>query len=102
FPEVVGMPTHVLYSRWWDKARGVADFVIGISKSVLDDIDKVDRSRRPAGAPRATARSGFFKLGAELDGAAGEGAVRDEFASVFESRAPRGTYLMVGMISPRK
>ncbi len=78
FPQVVGQPTHVLYSRWWDKARVVADFIIGISNSVLDDIDTVDRARRPAGAPRATLRSGSFKLGAELDGTLREGAIRAE------------------------
>lgn len=113
FPRVVGQPTHVLYSRWWDKARVIADFIIGISNSVLDDIDGVDRARRPAGAPRATLRSGFFKLGAELDGALREGAVRDEVKAAFaaggivpSTRYPvlstQHTYLMVGMISPRK
>ena len=124
FPQVVGQPTHVLYSQWWDKARVVADFIVGISNSVLDDIDNVDRARRPAGAPRATLRSGFFKLGAELDGALCEGTIREEVKTAFEA-AVRGsstqypvlstqysasdvpdfvpnTYLMVGMISPRK
>jgi alpha-1,2-rhamnosyltransferase len=123
FPQVVGQPTHVLYSQWWDKARVIADFIIGISNSVLDDVDNVDRSRRPAGAPRATLRSGFFKLGAELDGALQEGAIREEVKAAFAGGAgpstqypvpstqdsasnARGsvakTYLMVGMISPRK
>ena len=131
FPQVVGHATHVLYSRWWDKARVVADFVIGISKSVLDDIDQVDRARRPAGAPRATLRSAFFQLGAELDGARHDGTVRDEIKAAFgggdavrstqysvpstqssssqfssssleDDRQPVNTYLMVGMISPRK
>jgi glycosyltransferase involved in cell wall biosynthesis len=103
FPDVVGQPTHVLYSRWWDKARVVADFIIGISKSVLDDVDCVDRARRPAGAPRATLRSGSFKLGAELDGARREGTVRDEIEEAFAvDHVPANTYLMVGMISPRK
>lgn len=142
FPEVVGQPTHMLYSQWWDKASVVADFIIGISKSVLDDIDNVDRARRPAGAPRATLRSGFFQLGAELDGVSHGGLVRDEFRTAFaggpvqrirfavpgtqrsapstpdktsrtehlelntehsvRDRAGAKTYLMVGMISPRK
>lgn len=129
FPQVVGQPTHVLYGHWWDKARVVADFIIGISNSVLDDIDSVDRARRPAGAPRATLRSGSFKLGAELDGAVREGVVRDELKTAFAiagagqslhypvlstacsipasrasstSTSQTNTYLMVGMISPRK
>jgi alpha-1,2-rhamnosyltransferase len=137
FPQVVGQPTHVLYSQWWDKARVVADFIIGISNSVLDDIDSVDRARRPAGAPRATLRSRSFKLGAELDAALREATVRDEVAAAFavggaistqdavpgtqysvlsteysvlnsqsavtdaQGSSPN-TYLMVGMISPRK
>jgi glycosyltransferase involved in cell wall biosynthesis len=103
FPQVVGQPTHVLYSQWWDKARVIADFIIGISNSVLVDIDNVDRARRPAGAPRATLRSEFFKLGAELDGALREGAIREEVKRAFDAGGKRpSTYLMVGMISPRK
>jgi len=121
FPQVVGEPTHVLYGHWWDKARVVADFIIGISNSVLDDIDTVDRARRPAGAPRATLRSGSFKLGAELDCAQREGAVREELKTAFNTEysvlstqhlTPQAanlkphslsnTYLMVGMVSPRK
>jgi len=99
FPQVVGQPTHVLYGKWWDKARVVADFIIGISNSVLDDIDAVDRARRPAGAPRATLRSASFKLGAELDCALREGVIREELKTAI---AAKNTYLMVGMISPRK
>ncbi len=129
FPQVVGQPTHLLYSRWWDKARVVADFIAGISNSVLDDIDQVDRARRPAGAPRATLRSGSFKLGAELDAAARTGELREDLKALFGGMEqstqypvpgtqysvlstqyssqstpapPRNTYLMVGMISPRK
>ncbi len=128
FPQVVGQPTHVLYSHWWDKARVVADFLVGISNSVLDDIDQVDRARRPAGAPRATLRSGSFKLGAELDAVLRTGEVREELRAAFggtgqstqdtglstqysvpgpqaSSLKPQSlpnTYLMVGMISPRK
>lgn len=131
FPEVVGRRTHELYSRWWDKARNIADFVIGISNSVLDDIAQVDRARRPAGAPLATAQSAFFRLGAELDGNVGGRAhekggtgserhcecpdeidvsrgacppffIRDELAAAFGRSTNRKTYLMVGMISPRK
>lgn len=142
FPQVVGQPTHVLYSQWWDKARVVADFIIGISNSVLDDIDSVDRARRPAGAPRATLRSRSFKLGAELDAALPQATVRAEVKAAFvvgggssahdavsgtqysvhsteysvlstQSAVPDAqvaapntylpnTYLMVGMISPRK
>jgi alpha-1,2-rhamnosyltransferase len=120
FPQVVGRATHLLYGHWWDKARVIADFVIGISKSVLDDIDQVDRQRRPAGAPRATVHSGFIKLGAELDGAVTDDVVREEIQAAFgqpvpvpgtPGRDPRSpvvnsgtanTYLMVGMISPRK
>jgi len=103
FPDVVGPRTHALYARWWDKARNVADFVIGISKSVLDDIEAVDRNRRALGAPLATLRSGYFKLGAELDGTVNGDKVRDVFAAAFADGAyPSNTYLMVGMISPRK
>ena len=102
FPDVVGRRTHELYSRWWDKARTIADFVVGISSSVLDDIAAVDRARRPAGAPLATRRSGYFKLGAELDGNVRGGPVRNELAAAFAGTSARKTYLMVGMISPRK
>jgi alpha-1,2-rhamnosyltransferase len=130
FPEVSG-PIQSLFSRTWNKARTTADFVIGISRSVLDDVDAVDRQRRPAGAPRATLHSASFRLGAELDGARSAGVVGQAVQQAFgdelddsivaslagptferaeQDRKPgseqcricRKSYLLVGMISPRK
>ncbi len=130
FPEVSG-PIQSLFSRVWNKARTAADFVIGISRSVLDDVDAVDRQRRPAGAPRATLHSACFRLGAELDGARCAGTVGEAVKQAFgddsdesvltplvepssrrasQDRKPGSehrknshkTYLLVGMISPRK
>jgi len=102
FPQIVGGPTHILYCRWWDQVRAIADFIISISRSVQDDIDAVEASRCPVGALRAGARRGFFRLGAELDGVAAGDAVRQQSVTIFGSGPERRTYLMVGMMSPRK
>ncbi|MBI3866510.1 MAG: glycosyltransferase [Planctomycetia bacterium] len=124
FPNVVGEGTKELYGRWWNKARTVSDFVIGISNSVLDDITAVDRASRKAGVPHKATRAASFRLGAELDAAATRGPVREEFVAAFDNlklstetsvlstqyseyrilkrNPPSLTYLMVGMISPRK
>lgn len=102
FPHIVGQSTHILYCHWWNRVRSIADFIISVSRSVQDDIDAVELSRRPDAALRAGARRGFFRLGAELDGVAAGGDVRQQSVTVFGSGPERKTYLMVGMMSPRK
>ena len=103
FPQIVGGPTHMLYCRWWDQVRAVADFIISISRSVQDDLDSVEASRRlRRAASLAGTRRGFFRLGADLDGVAASEAVRQQSITVFNSGPERSTYLMVGMMSPRK
>lgn len=120
FPEVVGEGTKEQYGRWWRKARTVSDFVIGISRSVLDDIEAVDAAQRTAGAPAAPLQTAYFRLGAELDPLAQIGSVREEFRRAFDDLKRLSTEysvlgtqragnlnrpsacLMVGMISPRK
>lgn len=107
YPQVVGEGTKALYARWWRKARTVSDFVVAISRSVLDDIAAVDRAEGTAGAPRHTPRCASFRLAGELDDAAHAGPIRDEIAAPFAGTACPGgraeaVYLMVGMISPRK
>jgi alpha-1,2-rhamnosyltransferase len=102
YPQIVGRPTHMLYCRWWDRVRSIADFIISVSRSVQDDIDAVEVSRRPDAALRAGKRRGFFRLGAELDGIAAGEAVRQQSVTIFGSGPERRTYLMVGMMSPRK
>lgn len=102
FPEIVGKHANVVYSRWWDKVRPIADFIIGVSESVLDEIDAIDRAHRPPFAPGATGRRGFFHNGAGLEGNVCIDTVRDQFIAVFGEGLLRNTYLMVGMMSPRK
>src|SRR5262249_27745233 len=103
FPEVVGKRTHLVFKRWWTKVRGIPDFIVGVSRSVLDDIKAVDLMYPPrAGAKLTTARSTFFHNGAGRDGTRADGAVRADFTAAFEGARPGTTYLMVGMISPRK
>jgi len=101
-PESVGPREHVLYCRWWNTARQVADFVVGISNSVLDDADAVDRSPVLPPTGRTTARRGIFRLGADLDGRRTGGSVRETIRMAFAAGASSSTYLMVGMMSPRK
>jgi glycosyltransferase involved in cell wall biosynthesis len=102
FPEIIGQSTHRLYCRWWDRVRTTADFVIGVSRSVLTTIDAVEALRGPAGDFRAGARRGSFRLGAELDGMLAGGIVRGDITALLGNGSARTTYLMVGMLSPRK
>lgn len=102
FPDAVGPDLNRVFNNWWHDVRTIADFVIGISKSVLDDFDAVDRSWDPHGAPRLTGRRGFFKLGADLDGTIHGCELRDGIAAGFGRGFDRKTYLMVGTIEPRK
>lgn len=102
FPESAVPALRHEFTRWWERVRGVADFMVAISKSVLNDIDALERARcREETSPVSPLR-GYFRLGAELDGAVNGGLARGRFASFFPNAGPRQTYLMVGTISHLK
>jgi len=100
-PETVDPELVPLFSAYWNRARSIADFFICISRAVAQDIDSFDRSH-PELTPLPHERVAHFRLGAELDGAAPGGAVRDCVADAFRSAKGRQTYLMVGWICTRK
>lgn len=102
FPQWSPAIVRLQFKRWWNRVRGVADFLVAISKSVLGDIDAVEGARHPREASPATRLRGAFRLGAELDGTVHGGPVRREMTAVFGNAGRSTTYLMVGMISPRK
>jgi alpha-1,2-rhamnosyltransferase len=96
FPDLVAEDTHRLFSQWWSKVRSTADFVIGVSRSVVDDLESIDRSRS------ARLRAGSFRNGAGLEGIVAGGKVRDEIEAVFGNASLRNAYLMVGVVARRK
>jgi O-antigen biosynthesis alpha-1,2-rhamnosyltransferase len=101
FPDLVAPDTHRLFARWWKKVRHAADFAIGVSQSVVDDIDVVDRSRSGGRVP-ALLRAGTFRNGAGLEGIVSGESVRDEIAAAFKEARRGKTYLMVGVVARRK
>lgn len=101
-PELVAPHMPRVFGEWWNSMRNIADFVIGVSQSVVDDIAVVDRSRQAPGRPAPLLRTGCFRNGAGLEGAEGGGPVRNNFISVFGGPPVSPTYLMVGVIAPRK
>ena len=85
---------------WWRQSQSAADFIIGISKTVRDETQAFTL---PGMAPRATPLpSGFFRLGAELDGCSNTGTSAPTLRKLLGDSRSKNTYLMVGMLSPRK
>ena len=101
-PDLVAPHMPRVFGEWWNNVRNIADFVIGVSRSVVDDITVVDRSRPPPRRPAPLLRTACFRNGAGLEGADGGGPVRNNFTSVFGRPSGRPTYLMVGVVAPRK
>lgn len=101
-PHLASKQTHDLYGCWWNNVRLMADFIVGISKSALAEVDAVEMARRPDGLATVTRRRGSFRLGAELDGAVETSLMKEAIAVAFGIGESRRTYLMVGTISPRK
>jgi glycosyltransferase involved in cell wall biosynthesis len=102
FPHLAGTGTCAMFRRWWARVRITADFAIGISRSALAEIDAVDGAWEPRGIPGATSRRGVFRLGTDLEGAALGGPPGGKVNALFRTGPRSNTYLMVGMISPRK
>ncbi len=84
YPQSVDPHTLALFSPWWNKVRGIPDFIVCISKAVVHDIQEVDRMH-PEREPLSVHRLSHFRLGAELDGALPGGTVRDHVAAAFGS-----------------
>lgn len=101
-PQVIDDAGRAVFQNWWDKVKVDSDFLIGISRAVLDDIDAVEGARGPGGLTRLPAERSHFRLGAGLDGEIYTGPVKESLTAAFASVPKRRTYLMVGMINPRK
>lgn len=84
--------------RWWRYLQSETDFVLGISKTVRDET----RAFTLPGVPRRGKPSGFFRLGAELDGCNNSGLSAPTLRKLLGDSRSQDTYLMVGMLSPRK
>ncbi len=101
YPQFFERSLQKIFSRWWGTARQVADFIVAISESVVDDIERIDVVRPPRRGSRPLS-AGSFLLGAELDGETQGGALRPDLELAFPQSGPKNTYLMVGTLSPRK
>ncbi len=101
YPGLVARDTQRLFDEWWNKVRPAVDFVIGVSRSVVADIDAVDRSRA-AGKTLPPLRNGSFRNGAGLEGAGSGGAPRPEIEAAFVGPTRGPSYLMVGVVALRK
>lgn len=84
--------------RWWRQSQSEADFLIGISRTVRDET----RAFTLPGLPRRSKPSGYFRLGAELDGCTNSGSSGPALRKLLGDGRSKNTYLMVGMLSPRK
>jgi alpha-1,2-rhamnosyltransferase len=101
FPELVSRDTARLFGEWWSNVRHSADFVIGVSRSAVADIDAVDRWRSAGKAPTPL-RTGSFRNGAGLEGALSGGRPRPALEDIFGGADRVPTYLMVGVVALRK
>lgn len=100
YPQEVDAETYRLFYRWWDQVRNSADYFICGSYSVMNEVLATDRAGKFG---RISNRVTTVHHGAELDGlASAADSVRPSLAEEFATADSRRSYLMVGMMSPRK
>jgi FkbM family methyltransferase len=103
FPESFPQTFVENFRKWWDNVRSNVDFVVCISQSVWADVQAYVKNNSPSAATNPTLRGGAFRLGAELEGAEGQGQVRPELRQLFANELTDNPYLMVGTyLVPRK
>jgi glycosyltransferase involved in cell wall biosynthesis len=101
-PHFVAESQRALFGNCWSVVRAQTDFLVGISRSVVDDILRYEERLVGEGWPRYQRPIGWFTLGAELDAAHSGDPCRPELLALLPPQAPREALLMVGSISPRK
>ncbi len=101
-PEFIPESQRAMFVNCWRTVRAHTDFLVGISRSVVDDLVRFEERLIREGWPRIERPIGWFTLGAELDAAEGGTPCRPELLAVLSPQAPREALLMVGSISPRK
>ena len=101
-PHFVAESQRALFANCWNTVRAQTDFLVGISRSVVDDIVRFEERLIREGLPRIERPIGCFTLGAELDAALPGTPCRPELLAVLPPQGPREALLMVGSISPRK
>ena len=101
-PECVDEHTIREFTRWWNTASRIADFVVCISKSIWDEVTQELSSPAVMDVDTKAVAGGSWRLGAELDGEIRDKSVRPRIRGLFEQSSGVQTYLMVGQISPRK
>ena len=100
YPQEVDAETYRLFHRWWDQVRHSADYFICGSHSVMNEVMATDRAGHFG---KFSNRVTTVHHGAELDGlASSANSVRPSLAEIFAADDSRQSYLMVGMMSPRK
>jgi len=96
FPEVIAQ----CFPLWLQTIATVSDGLIGISRSVADDIKvwldaaKVERKR--------DLKLGYFHLGADIESSQPSRGLADDTPQVLAALQARPTILMVGTVEPRK
>jgi glycosyltransferase involved in cell wall biosynthesis len=101
-PHFIAESQRELFGNCWRMVRAQTDFLVGISRSVVDDIVRYEDRLVRDGWPQYRRPIGWFTLGAELDAVEAGDPCRSELLALLPPQAPREALLMVGSISPRK
>ncbi|RPI82511.1 MAG: glycosyltransferase family 1 protein, partial [Planctomycetaceae bacterium] len=101
-PEFIEAGLRIPFRDWWNRVERTADFLVTISRSVVDDIARIQRGRPKVERQNRPLPMRAFTLGAKLDGTTADQAIRPELLTLMDSAVPGGVYLMVGTVTSRK